>query len=1414
MTAPLGSILCGLLNRSAVFHATNLDVATSDVGTPSITVDVTANDDLPGAISAPSVISGPAGAAATVVGNQIQFAHNGAGIYVIAYTSTVGILTDTGFLTVTITPTPTGGTPPSAGVSTQFVNTANLNSFSMPVTTPPDARGLFFTLLTWLSVPNTEPQTVTITADYAGTAMTRVDTFGDSISIGDPNALSDPGPVCYSFLLLTPGDTLPASGNISWNVAISGGLAPELHAAYAMFPTHPSRDLTFSELGKLRGSGSAPSVVVNANATAGSLLVNVAGYKGNATVSGDPGWSLDELVNADGSNSFVSGRLLAETLETPTAVTANHTASSAVTNLHSSATYQFSDPLGGGGGSDTPPTGQALTAFASSGGAQITVDMSGAGGSPAGAITAVNVVNGNGVADFSGQDLLFDPPDDDGTTVVEVAYANDAGAVISTVTITTALTLRLDTITGPVSSPTLTADVTSNDTTAGTITNPSITSGPSGGSVAVVGNQIQLTHNGAGVYVIAYTSVIGGQNNPGTLTAVVAAAAAAGSPPAVAPTSYQSSTGNDVAGSTLIVPPGTPLPANTRAVILAIGSWLGFSASEPQTINSLTADYAGNSMTRIDTFGNTIFTGNDGGGATTGTPPAAYVFALLSNGGFSIPTSGAASWNFSLSAGQPELHMAQLIAITHPDRDLTVSELANFRSDGNITATTVNANASANSVALNFSTMKRQVTATGQAGWTTEELVILDHPSVDIQSGRFLGESLVVPTATAVNHTTTTDQANLTGSITIEVTDTGGSGTPPTGQTQTATATTGGGQISIDMSSAGGSPAGSITAANILSGGGIVSFSGQNLLFTPPAADGATEVEVAYANSAGAVISTVTITSSTTSSVALGPRTGPGVGFGQTGTTALTSAVNALIAGTVRPALEAAHDRGQTDQQIRDANPGFTDLLGTTGAALVAEFNAGRRNLILRNDRQYNWSDLGNNQDTPTAGIQLVGLNGANVIAGGAAKNAGQRRWQIRGNVRLEGIDFRDGAILLSANGLTSTVNEVSIRHCKSTNMANLFHHELDNGVSDNLVINQLTIRNNICVNVRDGVNARLGNGLTGPLGTVVNADIRDNIVDGWTRYGIALHYDTPPAGFNYNANSTCLVQGNLITNSDVPTANCFTIATAAFRTQNVLGNWLINNSRHGVDVDHEAIYTKAFQGEWADNFVWNSGQNDFQGILGMKAQDAASPDSSGTLEVHHNFIGTDQGDTTGMLFVQRDNVDIHSNVLVVGADTTVGTTQSASPFINLQFHNNLIRNNSSTTFGAWGLGGDNSNFTFSNNTWEILGSGTKTMYNLRSSTSSSRPLNDIEINGDTFNAVGSGNYLALFIEERSGAIINPKFLNNQLNNMPRAVVINGGTINGTLAWTGNQHTGQTPATTNNTGSTVATFGAGGGNSF
>lgn len=133
---------------------------------------------------------------------------------------------------------------------------------------------------------------------------------------------------------------------------------------------------------------------------------------------------------------------------------------------------------------------------------------------------------------------------------------------------------NLDVVTSPDTTASIDVDVTANDSIPGNIENEAIASGPGGGTVSVVNNQIRFAHNGTGVYVITYDSRIGALTDPGQLVvSIVASAGPSGSPPAYG-NSWQASESSDNPGHSLIIPSGNPLPANTRGLLIGITLWL------------------------------------------------------------------------------------------------------------------------------------------------------------------------------------------------------------------------------------------------------------------------------------------------------------------------------------------------------------------------------------------------------------------------------------------------------------------------------------------------------------------------------------------------------------------------------------------------------------------------------------------------------------------------------------------------------------------------------------------------------------------------------------------------------------------------------------------------------------------------
>jgi len=135
MTTPLGAILCGVLQGTpavSVQPELLLDVATGPDSAPTLLIDVRANDPVPGNISNPVIVEGVAGGSVAVVANQLELTHNGAGIYVINYDSTIGALTTPGVATAVITPPVVAGVPPTFGTSFQLSENSNVARHVLP----------------------------------------------------------------------------------------------------------------------------------------------------------------------------------------------------------------------------------------------------------------------------------------------------------------------------------------------------------------------------------------------------------------------------------------------------------------------------------------------------------------------------------------------------------------------------------------------------------------------------------------------------------------------------------------------------------------------------------------------------------------------------------------------------------------------------------------------------------------------------------------------------------------------------------------------------------------------------------------------------------------------------------------------------------------------------------------------------------------------------------------------------------------------------------------------------------------------------------------------------------------------------------------------------------------------------------
>lgn len=227
-----------------------------------------------------------------------------------------------------------GGVPPVASTSFGTASTANLNSFSINgVTTPANTRGVVATFGSFLEFFVNEPQNVTaVTCSYGGSPMTRIDGFDNQFFLNRFHM--------WSFALLSPS-TIPASGSISFQITLSSG-ALEIQTGSALMVTHDS-DLVLTALDEDRLTAKATSLVNSFVHDTNSLLVSLSGFKGNQTISGDPGngWTEQDRRQALGSNALTAGSILVETKPWLTPGVDTHTTTSPISDFASGAVYQL-----------------------------------------------------------------------------------------------------------------------------------------------------------------------------------------------------------------------------------------------------------------------------------------------------------------------------------------------------------------------------------------------------------------------------------------------------------------------------------------------------------------------------------------------------------------------------------------------------------------------------------------------------------------------------------------------------------------------------------------------------------------------------------------------------------------------------------------------------------------------------------------------------------------------------------------------------------------------------------------------------------------------------------------------------------------------------------------------------------------
>jgi len=972
----------------------------------------------------------------------------------------------------------------------------------------------------------------------------------------------------------------------------------------------------------------------------------------------------------------------------------------------------------------------------------------------------------------------------------------------------------------------VTVDVLSNDPQGGDVVGPAITLGPAGGSVDVFNNQIRLTHNGVGVYVVSYNVDDGGLQDQGFVTISIKSTGVSGSPPGVAANTYQFGETANQPGNVLTI--STPMPADVKGVVLFLGTFAEFP-TEPVTINGFDVKYNGNPMARVDEFDDLMYIGNDG--SASGVAPVPYAFYLPNDGSVSFPLTGTFEWDADIGGPKLELQCVGIVPITHADRVPVVSVIGDFRGVGNSQTDVVSASAASNSVAVNASMHKRRVTPASDANWTELERVIVDNAqNIDIQSGRLLVESRVFASAGNADYVVSSEQANLHGSVTLQFADPAGGIVGPSQADRTATVITGGFQTAIDMSAA-GAP---ITAINVISGGGVASFFAQNLLFTPPALDGTTIVEVAQANAGGAVISTVTITSL---SQGIGPLTGFAAGVGQTETSLLAITANIQAAQDQFEAellgLFDTRANSTNDAAIIAANPTFVVLTDKTLTGLTNALGAGNRRLLLTAaGGDYNWGGGGLPDFDDIELIGLVDDGMPEVIIGGTPKNRGQIRFPIRGQGgSVEGICWKDGALCFSFVGAVGTLPKFHQKYCRFKNVGNAMHHEFDPPTGStfwgkvNLGAGCADIQVFRCLaeDVSHGWNCRFGPGYgennpvtpgQSPDFEVGGLSVVETIVKGADNMGLCFHYDTRGGTVSsvfwpgIGANVEALVNRCIVTNRTMGSSPGFPLNLSACPKARVLDSWFTNTLANPFGVDDD-FYSKNDEFYASGCIVWNTGASgNFQGQVGCKGEGNAGSIPLTSYQFRNGIIGHD--DTKGVsrgIFAQRSGITFDGTLLIC-ATGSIGqgggiTQQGGGDGYNFfRFQNGMIR-----AFGGFNqsvvaqIAANVSDWGIVANIIETLRPGNHTLIEIKNSSGFDNL--DALVNSNDFRKIaGAGTVLAVSIEP-NGTLRNPTIDDNDFDDIDDAASISGGNITGALTITNNRHTGQTPGFNNFTGSTV-----------
>ncbi len=475
---------------------------------------------------------------------------------------------------------------------------------------------------------------------------------------------------------------------------------------------------------------------------------------------------------------------------------------------------------------------------------------------------------------------------------------------------------------------------------------------------------------------------------------------------------------------------------------------------------------------------------------------------------------------------------------------------------------------------------------------------------------------------------------------------------------------------------------------------------------------------------------------------------------------------------------------------------------GTNGAAFLAAFNNAVTNGtdLVRVTQDMNCGDLGTTDlDVPSGRkVTIVADGNIDFVCGGTAKNVGQRRFRLHGSTRWVGFNFINSALCFTLEGNTGRVEETEFIDCRTSNVGNLLHHELDVTPSGSMSLGTIRLERVLCENVRDGVHCRLGAGVGAtnvPVDRVIMADV---VVDDWQRYGLNVGYDGPPTGGTWPTESLAQITNCIVKNSTTTVGPGFAFEFTACKSAELHNCWALDNSIGAANFDHEAFYCKNFSFKMIGGGAINHEQRDFQGIIGLKGKDTGVGDNSelGHCLLYGVTVIAPSSPDINAVFIQRDKVTIDSCFFeCANLSGSIIGFQNGNPMRNIEIVRNRCECGSNFNPGIVAQ----SNVTdllLEGNTWITQNSGAHQVVRILSGSSAGQDMVSPRIHNEKFIRQGSGAMTAIDVDPRTGGVIsNVDIWGCHFFDVTQALEFSGTEANatGTHRIRGCRHTGLTP---------------------